>query len=485
MAEFDLVIRNGTIGTSSAVYAADIGVKDGRIVAIAEKLGAGAEEIDATGRLVLPGGVDSHTHIDEPRGGPTVNADTFASGSASAAAGGTTTVIGFARQGRGESLTQRVAEHHERARRSRIDYSFHMILTDPTPEVLANEVPALVEAGHRSLKIFLTYDGARITDTEALRVLAAGRKNGALVCIHAEHHELIEFYKNALLEAGLTRPLHHAWSKPMLVESECVQRVCKMAEALDVPIQVFHVSGAESAEEIERAQKRGLKVWAETCPQYLVLTADDLDRPGFEGAKFIFSPAARTAPDQEALWDAIRRGVITNVTSDHAPTRYEGADGKLAFGPDAPFTKVPNGTPGLATRMPILFSEGVSKGRIDLQTFVAITATNPAKLFGLERKGTIAVGYDADFAIWDAGKQVTITNDMLLHDNDHSPYEGMAITGWPEATYVRGKPVVVGGKVVAPEGYGAFLPRGPYPLIAPRGVFPTPFNPVDGVMVAR
>ncbi|MBR0656568.1 dihydropyrimidinase [Plastoroseomonas arctica] len=485
MAEFDLVIRNGTIGTASAVFAADIGVKDGRIVAIGEKLGGGDEEIDATGRLVLPGGVDSHTHIDEPRPGPTVNADSFASGSASAAAGGTTTVIGFARQGRGESLTQRVAEHHERARRSRIDYSFHMILTDPTAKMLAEEVPALVEAGHRSLKIFLTYDGARITDTEALRVLAAGRKLGALVCIHAEHHELIDFYKTALVEAGLTLPKHHAWSKPMLVESECVHRVCKMAEALDTPIQVFHVSGAEAAEEIERAQKKGLKVWAETCPQYLVLTTDDLDRPGFEGAKFIFSPAARTGADQDVLWDAIRRGIIFNVSSDHAPTRYEGADGKLAFGPDAPFTKVPNGIPGLATRMPILFSEGVVKGRIDLQTFVAITATNPAKLFGLTTKGTIAIGYDADFAIWDAGKPVTITNDMLLHDNDHSPYEGMAITGWPEATYVRGKPVVVGGKVVAPEGYGAFLPRAPYPLIAPRGVFPTPFNPVDGVLVDR
>jgi dihydropyrimidinase len=483
MAEFDLVIRNGTIGTASAVFTADIGVKDGRIVALGEKLGTGVEEVDATGRLVLPGGVDSHTHIDEPRPGPTVNADSFASASASAAAGGTTTVIGFARQGRGESLTQRVAEHHERARRSRIDYSFHMILTDPTAKMLAEEVPALVASGHRSLKIFLTYDGARITDTEALRVLAAGRKLGALVCIHAEHHELIDFYKNALVEAGLTLPMHHAWSKPMLVESECVHRVCKMAEALDTPIQVFHVSGAEAAEEIERAQKKGLKVWAETCPQYLVLTADDLDRPGFEGAKFIFSPAARTTADQEALWEAIRRGIIYNVSSDHAPTRYEGPDGKLAFGPDAPFTKVPNGVPGLATRMPILFSEGVSKGRIDLQTFVAITATNPARLFGLTTKGTIAIGMDADFAIWDAEKKVTIASAMLLDNNDHSPYEGMVITGWPEATYVRGKPVVVNGEVVAPEGYGAFLPRAPYPLIAPRGVFPTPFNPVDGVIV--
>lgn len=482
MAEFDLVIRNGIIGTASAVFESDIGVKDGRIAALAKGLGAGAQEVDASGRLVLPGGVDTHTHIEEPRGGPTRNADTFESGSASAAAGGTTTVISFARQGRGESLAEQVALHHERGKRSRIDYSFHMIITDPTPQMITEELPALVEAGHRSLKIFLTYEGARVTDAEALRVLAAGRKLGALVCIHAEHHELIQFYTEALLAAGLTLPKHHAWSKPMVVERECVHRVCAMAEALDVPIQVFHVSGAESAEEIERAQKRGLKVWAETCPQYLVLTADDLDRPGFEGAKFIFSPAGRTKADQDALWDAIRRGVIGNVSSDHAPTRYAGADGKLAFGANAPFTQVPNGIPGLATRMPILFSEGVAKGRIDLQTFVAITATNPARLFGLDpRKGTIAIGADADFAIWNPEKRVTITNSLLLHDNDHTPYEGLQVTGWPETTFVRGTPIVRNGELLAPPGHGQFLPRAPYALIQPRGVFPAPFNPVDRV----
>jgi dihydropyrimidinase len=482
MAEFDLVIRNGTIGTASAVFRADLGVKDGRIAAIGDRLGAGQREVDATDRLVLPGGVDTHTHIEEPRGGPTRNADTFASGSASAAAGGTTTVISFARQAHGESLAEQVAAHHIRGKQSRIDYSFHMIITEPTPKLLQEELPALVEAGHRSLKIFLTYEGARVTDGDAIRVLAAGRKLGALVCIHAEHHELIQFYTEALLAAGLTLPKHHAWSKPMIVESECVHRVCAMAEALDTPIQVFHVSGAESAEEIERAQKKGLKVWAETCPQYLVLTADDLDRPGFEGAKYIFSPAGRTKADQDALWDAIRRGIIFNVSSDHAPTRYAGPDGKLAFGDDAPFTKVPNGLPGLATRMPILFSEGVAKGRIDLQTFVAITATNPARLFGLDpRKGTIAIGSDADIAIWNPTKRTTITNSLLLHDNDHTPYEGFDITGWPETTFVRGTPVVQNGELLAPPGHGQFLARAPYALIQPRGVFPTPFNPVDGV----
>ncbi|MBK1660434.1 dihydropyrimidinase [Paracraurococcus ruber] len=482
MPEFDLVIRNGRVATASDVFDSDVGIAGGQVVALARGLGPGAKEIDARGKLVLPGGVDSHTHIEEPRGGPTRNADTFASGSASAAVGGTTTVIGFARQERGGSIAQGVAEHMARAAQSRIDYSFHMIFTDPRPEIMEQEVPKLVEAGHRSFKIFLTYAGARITDDQALEVLAAARRLGALVCIHAEHHDLIEFHTRALLKAGLTWPKYHAWAKPMVVERECVHRVCAMAEALDVPIQVFHVSGAESAEEIERAQARGLKVWGETCTQYLVLTAEDLDRPGFEGAKYVCSPAPRSKADQAALWDHISRGVIQNVTSDHAPTRYAGADGKSAFGESAPFTQIPNGLPGLAARMPILFSEGVAKGRIDLPTFVSITATHAAKLFGLHpRKGTIAVGSDADIAIWDPARKVTITQALLQDANDHTPFEGIEVTGWPETTLVRGVPVVEQGKVVGAPGHGQFLPRGPYAMIKPRGVFPGGFNPVDGV----
>ena len=338
MPEFDLVIRNGTVATASDVFASDIGIIGGQVVALGRGLGAGRREIDATGKLVLPGGMDSHTHIDEPRGGPTVNADSFASGSASAAVGGTTTVIGFARQARGGSIAQGVAEHS----RARSAAASTTLPHDPYRSAAGDPdggIAGAGRAGHRSFKIFLTYAGARITDGEALEVMAAARRLGALVCIHAEHHELIEFYTKALLAAGLTLPKHHAWAKPMVVERECVHRVCAMAEALDVPIQVFHVSGGESAEEIERAQQRGLKVWGETCTQYLVLTADDLDRPGFEGAKYVCSPAPRSRADQAALWEMIRRGVIGNVTSDHAPSRYEGPDGKTAFGQDAPFTQ--------------------------------------------------------------------------------------------------------------------------------------------------
>jgi len=482
MPEFDVVIRHGTVATASDVFVSDVGIRGGVVVALGRGLGAGAREIDATGKLVLPGGVDSHTHIEEPRAGPTLNADSFATGSASAAVGGTTTVIGFARQAHGGSIKQSVAEHLARAARSRIDYSFHMILTDPRPEILTEELPRLVAEGHRSFKIFLTYEGARITDTQALDVMAAARKLGALVCIHAEHHELIAFHTRALLAAGLTLPKHHAWAKPMVVERECVHRVCAMAEALDVPIQVFHVSGGESAEEVERAQKRGLKVWGETCTQYLVFTADDLDRPDFEGAKYLCSPAPRSKADQAALWEMIRRGVIQNVTSDHSPTRFDGPDGKTVFGRDAPFSVLPNGVPGLAVRMPILFSEGVVKGRINLPTFVSLTATHAAKLFGLHpRKGTIAVGSDADIAIWDPERRVTITQKLVQDGNDHTPYEGIEVTGWPETVLVRGVAVVDASVVIGAEGHGEFLPRGPYEMIKPRGVFPGVFNPVDQV----
>jgi dihydropyrimidinase len=484
MPDFDLVIRHGTVATASDVFLSDVGVKGGKIVALARGLGAGAREIDATGKLVLPGGIDSHTHIEEPRAGPTINADTFATGSASAAAGGTTTVIGFARQARGGSIAQGVAEHLERAQKSRIDYCFHMVLTDPRPEILEKELPALVEQGHRSFKIFLTYEGARISDAEALRVLATARRLGVLTTIHAENHELIAFYTEALLAAGLTQPKHHAWAKPMIVERECVNRVCAMAEALDVPIQVFHVSGGEAADEIARAQARGVKVWGETCTQYLVLTADDLAKPGFEGAKALCSPAPRTKADQAALWEAIKLGTLGNVTSDHAPTRFDGPDGKTAVGLDAPFTKIPNGVPGLAARMPILFSEGVVQGRITLPKFVEITATHAARLFGLDdRKGSIAVGLDADIAIWDQARKVTLTHGLMQDANDHTPYEGLEVTGWPETTLVRGVAVVENGKVVGEPGHGQWLPRGPYDLIKPRGVFPGPFNPVDRVPV--
>jgi dihydropyrimidinase len=477
---FDTVIRGGTIVSGEGPpIAADLGISGGQVAAIAPGLPAGTREIDARGHLVLPGGVDSHAHIDQPSRGKAQSPDTFDSASASAAVGGTTSVVCFSAQPRGGSLAEAHVDYARKAKASRIDYAFHLIVSDPTPELLGKELPALIAGGDRSVKIFLTYDGIRLTDDQALEVMAVAKRNQALVCIHAEHHDLITFLTRALVKQGLTAPKYHALAKPMIVERECVFRVIAMAEALDVPTQIFHVSGFEAAEEIRRARARGVKIFAETCSHYLVLTADDLDRPGFEGAKYICSPALRTEADQAALWDALRDGTLDNVSSDHAPSKYASPEGKMAEGETTPFTKVPNGLTGLAARLPVLFSEGVSKGRISVQQFVALASTNAAKLFGLyPRKGVLAVGSDADIAIWDATRKVTLTNALMAHGSDYTPFEGMEVTGFPVLTMVRGQVVAEGMKPVGGPGTGMHLARAPYEYIKPRGVWPAGFDPV-------
>ena len=481
MSTFDLVIRGGTVVTATDAAPGDVGIKDGVVTAVGRGLAGGATTVDADGMLVMPGGVDSHVHLDQPPVGAQM-CDNFDTGTASAAAGGTTTIISFAWQTKGSSLAAAVEDYHAKAKRARVDYAFHLTITDPTPTVLKEELPRLVAEGNRSIKVFMTYDGVRVDDAGVIRILAEARRNRALVCVHAEHHDLLAWLTEQLVEAGLTAPKYHPWAKPMVVEREAVNRIVALAEALDVPIQVFHVSGAESGAEIERAQQRGLKVWAETCAHYLVLTADDLDRPGMEGAKFVFGPPARTKADQEALWSYIRRGVIGVVSSDHSPTRFD-ATGKKIAGENAPFHKIPNGIPGLAARLPVLFTEGVSKGRIDAPTFVRLVSTNPAKLFGLHpRKGTIAVGSDADIVIFDPNKSVTLTNASMHHGGDFTPYEGYRTQGYPVATYVRGTLVFDGRAVVGEPGHGRYLARDVYGEIAPLGRFTSPFNPVDGAL---
>ena len=477
---YDLVIRGGTVATAADVVKCDVAVSDGVVVALGRDLPRGEREIDASGRLVLPGGVDSHCHIEQLGSSGGRNADSWTSGTISAACGGTTTVICFSPTRKGGTVKAEAERYHELAKKAVIDYSFHIIVNDPNERVMA-ELPELIETGHRSIKLFMTYDNNYVDDAAILKVFALAREHGAFVTVHAENHEAIKWMTQRLVETGHTGMKYHAWAKPPVVEREAVHRVIALAELVDLPIQIFHVTCAEAAEEIRRAQQRGLKVFGETCTQYLVLTADDLDRPGFEGAKFVCSPAPRTEADQEALWNALRTGVLGVVSSDHAPYRYDDPQGKRMHGTDAPFSRVPNGVPGIETRMPILFSEGVVKGRIDLPTFVALTATNPAKLFGLHpQKGTIAVGADADIGIWDPHRTVRITNEMLHHQADYTPFEGMEVTGWPVMTLSRGRLVWDHGKVLAEPGQGRFLARKPYDYIRPRGAFPTPFDPIVG-----
>ncbi|MGQ9370762.1 dihydropyrimidinase [Azospirillum sp. ST 5-10] len=457
---FDLVVRNGTVATAGDVQRCDVGIRDGRIAALGEALPEGGLEIDATGRLVLPGGVDAHCHFDQPTGDGSEMADDFASGTRSAACGGTTTVIPFACQMKGQSLRAAVEDYHRRADgKAVIDYAFHLIVTDPTTTVLGQELPQLIREGYSSFKVYMTYDDLKLNDRQILDVLSVARAEGALVMIHAENTDCIAWLTERLELAGRTAPKFHAVARPALVEREATHRAITLAELADVPILIVHVSGAEAVEQIRWAQGRGLRIYAETCPQYLFLTAEDLDRPGHEGAKCICSPPPRDKANQRVIWDGLVNGAFQVFSSDHAPFTYAGPKGKGVHGADAPFSKVPNGIPGVETRLPLLFSEGVGKGRLSLEQFVALTSANPARLYGLyPRKGTIAVGSDADLAIWDPTREVTITNAMLHHNVDYTPYEGMRVTGWPVLTLSRGVVVQEDGTLRAEPGRGRFLP---------------------------
>ncbi len=475
MAEYETVVRGGTIVTASDVFRADIGINQGRISAIGLDL-KGTRQIDADGLLVMPGGVDSHCHIEQLQADGGADEESWITGSTSALAGGTTTCITFSAQFKGGGILKPLAEYHRRARQAMVDYSFHQVISDASDEVIFKEIPEVVASGVRSLKVFLTYDGSYLDDRQFIRVLAAARRTGAMVTVHCENYEAINWRTAALLAAGHVEPKYHAWSRPSMVEREATHRALALAEMVDVPIQVFHVSCPEVAKEIARARARGLKVWGETCPQYLTLTAADMDRPGFEGAKFMCSPAPRHAAASAGLWDMIRLGTIDIVSSDHSGWSYDTPVGKRVNGTDAPFSQIPNGMPGLGTRLPVLFSEGVSKGNIDLCQFVRLTATNPANLFGMTGKGRIAPGADADLVLWDPKKQVTITNALVQHVIDYTPYEGMEVTGWPVATLRRGEVVMQDGIVTAQPGSGQFVGRAPYDLIKPLGRLPFGFD---------
>jgi dihydropyrimidinase len=289
---------------------------------------------------------------------------------------------------------------------------------------------------------------------------------------------LIEWLTARLLAQGMTAPRGLGMAKPMIVEREATHRILALAEALDTPLQIFHLSGHDSAEEVARAQARGVKAWAETCSHYLVLSAKDLERPGMEGAKFMFAPPARTTEDQEDLWRRINDGTITVISSDHSPLNFNDPKGKMFAGADAPFSKIPNGVPGLAARLPIVFTRGVHEGRIDLRHFVDLVSSNPAKLFGLyPLKGSLAVGSDADIVLWDPKQQRTLTNAHMHHGPDHTPFEGLQTVGVPVRTYLRGTLAFNGEEVLAEPGTGRFLPREPYDFISPSGHFPAGFNP--------
>lgn len=470
MAEpLDLVIRRARVATASDTFAADIGIRAGRIALLGEDLPAGRREIDAAGRTVTPGGVDAHCHLDQPMEGPAKMADDFLTGSRSAACGGTTTIIPFAAQMKGQSLEAAVVDYHGRAEgKACIDYAFHLIVSDPTPQVLTKELPALIAQGYTSFKVYMTYDDLKLDDAQILDVLDVARTHGALAMVHAENADCIEWLTKRLEAAGRTAPRWHAHARPMLVEREATHRAIALSELVDVPILIVHVSGREAIEQIRWARSHGLSIFAETCPQYLFLTAEDLGiDDSYLGARCICSPPPRDKANQEIIWDGLADGLFTVFSSDHAPFSYEDPQGKKIGGQEQPFRHIPNGIPGLETRLPLLYSEGVLGGRITLQKFVELTATNPAKAYGLHpRKGTIAVGSDADLVLWDE-RETTVDNARLHHAVDYTPYQGMKLKAWPGLTLSRGEVVWDGKNFTGQAGRGRFLPCGT-PSLLPR-----------------
>ena len=449
----DLVIRGGLIATATDSFVADVGIRNGLIASFGEHLDPGTAEVDARGLHVLPGGVDVHTHLDLDLGGART-ADDFESGTAAAACGGITTICDYAWQGKGQSLADTIAAWSVKARgRAHVDYGFHIILSDVTDERIA-EIPAIVGAGYPSFKVF-TIREFGIGDEALLRVLRAARRAGAIVNVHCENSEMLDLAEKDMIAAGRLDPRFYAESRPARAEAEATRRVIDYAEHVDAEVYIVHMSCEGAVDAVRAARKRGVRVWGETRPIYLGLTSERYDPGGLEAAKVIGAPPLRALPDQAALWDALRAGDLQTIGSDNTSwTVDQKAEGIRDF------RRVPYGVPGLETEMRVIYSEGVSRGRISLQTFVAAFATNPAKIFGLyPRKGTIAVGSDADLVLFDPRKTEVIDERTLHSRAGYDPFHAFKVSGVPVLTVSRGDIIARNGKLLSQPGRGEHLLR--------------------------
>ena len=456
----DLIIKNAKVATASDVFTCDIGIDKEKIVFLEKNTSKESKKvIDAKNHFVLPGGVDGHCHFDQRTKDGTVMADNFETGTRSAVFGGNTTVMSFAIQFKGESLRAVIDEYHTRANnQSFIDYTFHPIISDANPNVIGQELPAIVKDGYTHFKIYMTYDDLQLNDREILDTLEAAGKEKAVVMVHAENFECLKWLTERLEREGKTDAVYHADSRPGVVESEATNRAIALSRITETPILFVHVSDKEAIETIRNAQSKGFKIFAETCPQYLFLKRDDLIKDDFEGAKYVCSPPPRDPENQKYVWNGIQNGTFDLFSSDHCPFNFDSKDGKLIKGKDTPFKHIPNGIPGVETRLPLLFSEGVLKNKISINKFVEITSTNPAKIYGVyPKKGTIAIGSDADIVIWDTETSKTITNSDLHSNTDYTPYEGMNVNCWPSIVISRGKIIVQDGQLQGEKGYGKFL----------------------------
>lgn len=455
------LIKNGTIVTAADTYTADVLIKEGVIAKIGFDLEEEADEmIDASGKYVFPGGIDPHTHLEMPFGG-TVTADDFATGTTAAAFGGTTTIVDFCLTTRGKKLSESIAAWHNKAKgKAVIDYGFHLMIGEINDEVLA-ELPSIVkEEGITSLKVFMAYKNVFQADDGTLfRTMLAAKELGAMVMVHAENGDVIEYLIKKALDEGNTGPIYHALTRPPILEGEATGRAAKLAALAGARLYVVHVTCAEAVQQIAEARMQGVDVWGETCPQYLVLDQSYLEKLDFEGAKYVWSPPLREAFHQEVLWNALKSGQLQTLGSDHCSFNFKGQK-DLGLGD---FSKIPNGGPVIEDRFSLLYSEGVNKGRITLNQFVDIVSTRSAKLFGLfPRKGTIAVGSDADIVIFDPLAQRTLSSEMHHMNVDYNPFEGMQVTGLPVSVLSRGEFVIKERQFVGAPGAGRYLKREPY-----------------------